>query len=196
VAHAGGGADTPLTGWASYSFGRATRTAYGITRPFDYDRRHALSVAASLKIGSRLDLSATGRWAAGFPRTPIRGVRLALVADATDEDGDGNRDERVPQRDASGFPLFHPDLGDLSNVNTARLPHFARVDARLTWRPSWGGERWTFYADFINVLNAKNVIQIDSALVFDPASDRPRIIEVAEDRGIPFFPSFGIRFWF
>jgi hypothetical protein len=40
------------------------------------------------------------------------------------------------------------------------------------------------------------MIRIDSELVLDPASDRPRIIEVAQDRGIPFFPSFGVRVWF
>jgi len=59
-----------------------------------------------------------------------------------------------------------------------------------------GGERLAFYADFLNIFNASNFIQIDSALVFDPTSDRPRIIERAEDRGLPFFPSFGIRVWF
>jgi hypothetical protein len=196
VAYAGAGSLAPLTGWTGYSFGRATRTAYGVTYPFDYDRRHTLSVAGNLKIGPRLDLSATGRWAAGLPRTPVRGVRLALVTDVEDADGDGNREEQVPQRDGSGLPLFQPDLGDLSNANTARLPRFARLDARLTYRPQWGGERWAFYADFLNILNARNFIQIDSALVFDPASDRPRIVERAEDRGIPFFPSVGIRVWF
>jgi hypothetical protein len=84
----------------------------------------------------------------------------------------------------------------INNINAARLPHFARLDARLTYRPGWGGERWAFYADLLNLFNAKNVIQIDSALVLDPASDRPGIIELAQDRGIPFFPSFGIRVWF
>jgi len=196
VAYAGEGSLAPLTGWAGYSVGRATRTAYGITYPSDYDRRHALNLAGNLKVSPRLDLSATGRWAAGLPRTPVRGVRLALVADVADADGDGNREEHVAQRDAAGYPLFQPDLGDLSNVNTARLPRFARLDARLTYRPRWGGERLALYADFLNVFNASNFIQIDSALVFDPSSDRPRIVERAEDRGIPFFPSFGIRVWF
>lgn len=196
VAHAGGSAAAPLTGWAAYGFGRANRTAYGVTHPFDYDRRHALNIAANLRIGPRFDLSATGRWATGLPRTPISGVRLALVPDAGDADGDGNREEQVPQRDAMGHPLFQPDLGDFSRINSARLPHFARLDARLTYRPSWSGERWGFYLDLINLLNAKNVTKIDSALVFDPVSNRPGIIERAEDRGIPFFPSFGIRFWF
>jgi len=196
VGYAGGGAAAPITGWAAYSFGRARRTAYGVTHPFDYDRRHALSMATTIRMGPRFDLSVTGRWATGLPRTPVRGVRLALVRDDGDQDGDGNADEFLPQRDALGDPVFQPDLGDVSNINSARLPHFARLDARLTYRPSWSGDRWAFYLDLVNLLNAKNVVKIDSALVFDPTSNRPGIIERAEDKGIPFFPSFGIRFWF
>ena len=196
LSYMGSGALAPLAGWAAYSYGRATQTAYGITHPSDYDRRHAVSVVANVRIGPRLDLSITGRWATGLPRTPVRGTRLALVPDADDQDGDGNRAEQIPQRDASGLALFQPDLGDLGNVSTARLPRFARLDARVTWRPRWGGDRWAFYADLLNVVNATNIFQIDSALVLDPASDRPRIIERAVDRGIPFFPSIGIRVWF
>ena len=194
--HTGGGAAAPLSGWAAYSFGRANRTAYGVTHPFDYDRRHAMNIAVNVRISQRVDVSATGRWATGLPRTPVRGVRLALVPDAGDVDADGNREEHVPQRDALGDPMFQPDLGDFAGINSARLPHFARVDVRLNYRPSWSGERWAFYLDLINVLNAKNVAQVDSSLVFDPVSDRPGIIEQTQDRGIPFFPSFGIRFWF
>jgi hypothetical protein len=48
----------------------------------------------------------------------------------------------------------------------------------------------------INLFNSRNITQIDSRLVLDPGSDRPRIVEVAQDRGVPFFPSFGLRFWF
>jgi len=123
-------------------------------------------------------------------------VRLALVQDAGDGDEDGNREERVPQRDDLGHPMFQPDLGDISSINSSRTPSFARLDARLSYRPAWNGERWALYVDLINLLNAKNVAQIDSALVFDPASDRPAIVETAQDRGIPFFPSFGVRFRF
>ncbi len=196
VAYAGVGATAPVTGWVAYSLGRADRTAYGVTYPFDYDRRHAGSIAANLKLGSRVDLSTTGRWATGLPRTPVSGVRLALIPDASDLDGDGNRDERVPQRDGLGNPVFQPDLGTVSSINSARLPAFGRLDARVTYRPSWSGERWAFYLDLLNILNRRNVTQVDSTLVFDPASDRPGIVERAQDRGIPFFPSFGIRFWF
>ncbi len=196
AAHNGGAVAAPLTGWVAYSFGRADRTAYGVTQPFDYDRRHAVNAAAHLRLGARVDVSATGRWATGLPRTPVRGVRLALIDDADDVDGDGNRHEQVPQRDGLGHPVFQPDLGGVANMNSARLPHFARLDARLSYRPTWSSERWAFYLDFINVLGSKNITQIDSALFFDPASDRPGILEGAQDTGLGYFPSFGIRFWF
>lgn len=191
-----GGRGSPLSGWASYAVARSRRTAYGETMPFDHDRRHMASVVGTVRIGSRLDLTATGRWASGRPRTAVRGVRLSLTPDVTDADGDGNRVELVPLRDAAGQPLFQPDLGSLADINRARQPNFARLDARLTYRPSWGGERWTFHLDLLNVLNASNVAAIDSVLVLDPGGDRPRIVEVPGDRGIPFLPSLGVRFSF
>lgn len=191
-----GSRGAPLSGWASYALTRARRTAYGVTMPFDYERRHVASVVGTVRLGSRLDLTATGRWASGLPRTVVRRVRLSLTADATDADGDGNRAEMVALRDAVGQPLFQPDLGSLADINRARQPRFARIDARWSYRPPWGGERWTFHLDLLNVLNARNVAAIDSALAFDPGGDRPRIVEVPGDRGIPFLPSLGVRFSF
>jgi hypothetical protein len=185
-----------LTGWASYSFGRADRTAYGVTRPFDYDRRHALSASGSLRIGPRVDVGATARWATGLPRTPVRGVRVVVAPDVADTDGDGNRDEDVVQADASGQPLFQPDLGGVAAINSARLPAYARLDARVSYRPRWSGERWALYVDLINLLNRTNATQIDSVLELDPMGVRPRVVEVPQEGGVPFFPSAGIRFWF
>ncbi len=196
VALAGSRSAVPLTGWATYSFAKAQQSAYGVTYPADYDRRHAVSVSGNLRLGPRVDLTATGRWATGLPRTPVRGVRLALVADAGDADGDGLREERVPQRDAQGHVVFQPDFGGVAQLNSARLPRFGRLDALLTYRPSWSGERWAFYLDALNALNTKNVTQIDSALTLTPTSDRPGIVEVIQDHGLGFFPSVGIRFWF
>lgn len=191
-----GAAGAPLTGRITYSLGTALRSEYGFTRPFDYDRRHGLTAAVNAKLGSRLDLSLTGRATSGLPRTSVRGVRLSLVQDTADADGDGNRSEWLPQRNSEGAPVYQPDYGDVSHLNGARLPHFARLDMRLTYRPAWGGERWAVYADVVNVLNGKNISQVDSFLTLDPGADQPRIIEAAQDRGIPFFPSVGIRFWF
>jgi outer membrane receptor protein involved in Fe transport len=191
-----GGAATPLSGWVSYSFGRARRTEYGVTRPFDYDRRHAVTAVGALRLGPRWDVSVTARVASGLPRTPARGVRLAIVEDVADVDGDGNRSEMRPLLDAQGAPVFQPNYGDVSNLSRARLPRFGRVDTRLTYRPPWAGDRWAFYLDVVNLLNCRNITQIDTQLFHDPGAVLPRLVEVAQDRGIPLFPSIGVRFWF
>lgn len=191
-----GGSTAPITGWMTYSFNRAVRTEYGLSRPFDYDRRHGITAAVNMKLGARLDVSLTGRARSGLPRTPVRGVQLTLIEDTGDADGDGRRSEFLPLRDMSGAPVYQPAYGDVGNLNSGRLPRFSRLDARLTYRPAWGGERWALFADVVNVLNGRNNTQIDTTLEVDPGADRPRIRETAQDRGVPFFPSVGLRFWF
>ena len=185
-----------VSGWAWYSFGRAHRTAYGVTAPFDYDRRHGVTTVTTMRLGPRLDLSVTGRWASGLPRTAVRGVRLAIASDRDDRDGDGNRSESIPLRDDAGHPVFQPDLGSIADINRARLPVFGRLDARLTYRPRLGGERLTWHLDLLNLSNARNVSFIDSTLVFDPGGHWPRIVETPGERGLPFFPSIGVRIAF
>ena len=48
-----------VRGWASYTWGRATREAYGRTYPFEYDRRHAFSAVGVIpldhSLGARVD---------------------------------------------------------------------------------------------------------------------------------------------
>ena len=48
----------------------------------------------------------------------------------------------------------------------------------------------------MNLLNGPNITQIDTQLVHDPGAVRLRLVEIAHDRGIPLFPSIGVRFWF
>jgi hypothetical protein len=49
--------------------------------------------------------------------------------------------------------------------------------------------------EVLNALNRQNVSGISSTLEYDPASERPRLVE---ERGgsIPRIPSFGVRFQF
>ena len=65
---------TRLTGWLAYTYTSANRQAYGITYPFDYEQPHALSLVANFRATQRLELSLTGRFASGFPRTAPRGL--------------------------------------------------------------------------------------------------------------------------
>lgn len=188
-------AETRLSGWAAYTFGVARREVYGRTFPFDYDRRHALSLVGSLRVRPWFELAATARAASGFPRTPALGVRVSAVEDTLDLDGDGNRAENRPERDAFGRLVYTLDYGGLANLNSSRLPAFARVDLRATFRPRGARGRWLFYLDVINLLNRKNAGVIETTLVYDPASDRPGVHEERQG-SIPFLPSFGVRFRF
>lgn len=183
------------TGWVSYTLGKAETFAYGQGFPFDYDRRHALSVIAAYALRPTLDVAATLRVQSGFPYTPAIGVRVAAVSDTGDVDGDGNVRELIPQRDRTGLLVWETDMGTVSNLNAALLPIFARLDARVTFRPRWSDGRWQFYVDVINVLNRANAGSLEPVLEFDPQSDRPRVSSSGEN-GLPLLPSLGIRYRF
>ncbi len=178
-----------LTGWVSYSFGRAERDEYGRRLAFDYDRRHAATVVGSYRFSPKWELAATFRAFSGFPRTPVLGLRVS--ADET-EDG-----RLVPALDAEGRYVYETDLGGVDNLNTERLPAFVRLDLRLSWKPRGDTGRWLFDLDVINATNRDNVGQYDPRLSYDPASalDQPRLT-LEPTAAIPFLPSIGVRFRF
>lgn len=181
------GPRTRLCGWVSYTYGRARRDQYALDLPFDYDRRHAVSLVGAWKISEEFHLAATFRAFSGFPRTPVLGLRVA--ADETPEG------RFVPAVDALGNYFYETDLGDVSNLNSARLPDYARLDLRLNWLPGGSEGRWLLYLDVINVTNRKNAAQIEPRLEHDPAGSQPLLIEEPGGR-IPILPSFGVRFRF
>ena len=184
-----------LSGWASYSLGKATKEAYGRTLPFEYDRRHAVSIVGQWNATPKIDVGFTVRASSGFPRTKPLGVRVVPVEDLLDADRDGNLTELVPERDDAGLPVYTADFGSAANLLNARYPWFARLDLRLNWRPHGEGSRWLFYLEFINATNRKNVSQYEATLRSTTRSDRPTIEEVPMN-GLPFLPTFGIRFRF
>jgi hypothetical protein len=188
--------DARITGWIAYTYGVASRTAYGRTSPFEYDRRHAASLVARGRMGDKLDLAVTARLATGFPRTPPVGLRVAAVPDALDGDGDGDRAELVPERDSGeGLLVYQPEYGGLQNLGTDRLPLFARVDLRASFWPRGRRGRWEVFLDVMNVLARRNPEFLRPELVHDPEGDRPRLVE-HPSRSVPFLPSLGVRFRF
>jgi outer membrane receptor protein involved in Fe transport len=178
-----------LRGWASYTWGKAERQAYGRTYPFEYDRRHAVTAVVSYQLTSKWELASTTRWATGFARSVPIGLRVAATPDADDLDHDSNVTELVPARDADGRLIYAVDFGGVANLNRGRLPDFARVDLRLTWKSAG---RWEIYFEVINALNRKNASTLTPKLAYDPTSDRPKIVQVP-DQGFPLLPTFGIR---
>jgi outer membrane receptor protein involved in Fe transport len=181
------GPRTRLSGWASYTYGIARRDQYGLDQPFDYDRRHAVGLVGSWRVSRKIDIAATFRAFSGFPRTPVRGLRVAA---SETEDG-----RLVPALDAEGRYVYETDLGGVSNLNSAVLPDFLRLDLRLNWKPRGNEGRWLFYLDIINVTNRSNAGVVDPRLDYDPTSDLPRLVEEPA-AAIPFLPSIGVRFRF
>jgi hypothetical protein len=98
----------------------------------------------------------------------------------------------VPAVDAAGRLLYAVNFGGVNNLNTARLPLFARVDLRATWRPRGAQGRWELYAEVINLLNRRNASALEPVLEYDPTSDRPKIVEQPE-QSIPRLPTVGLR---
>jgi hypothetical protein len=188
-------ASARITGWASYTWGKAERQAYGLRYPFEYDRRHAFTMVSAYRLSPRWELAATTRLASGFPRTGALGLRVAGQEDRTDQDGDGLTAELLPARDDNGLLVYAVDFGGVGNLNRSRLPLFARVDVRATWRPRGAAGRWEAYVEVINALNRKNAGALEPRLEHDPASDRPRIVE-RRDQAIPLLPTVGVRFRF
>lgn len=184
-----------FTGWGSYTWGKAQTTAYGRTYAADYDMRHSLSMVGTYALSRSLDLAGTVRVQSGFPYTAPVGVRIASVEDALDLDGDGNVSEMIPQRDNRGLLVWAADYGDVANLKAARLPLYARVDIRATYKPRWMDDRWQLYFEIINVLNRKNAGSMESTLEYDPASDRPRVV-TRSGSALPLLPTVGLRFRF
>jgi hypothetical protein len=176
-----------VAGWLSYTWGRSEQESYGRVYPFDYDRRHAFNVVGRYRLSDRFDFAVTGRMASGFPRTPALGLRVAAVED--------ERGLLVPQLDSEGNYVYTVDLGGVENLNTGRLPLYARFDVRATYRPGGLTGRWSIYVELINCFNRANAIALNNELEHAPSSGLPRLVEVPSE-SFPLIPSFGIRFRF
>ena len=189
VAHQPNSASERFSGWGSYTWGRATVDGYGRRYPFDYDRRHALSLVGTYRVKRWLELAGSARVASGFPYDPVLGL---VVAASPVYDESGTLAKYVPEVDAKGLYVWTTTKGGVENLNTGSLPLFARVDVRATFKPSWFSSRWQFYVEVINVLNRENAGSLNPVLSYDPGSDRPAV-SYERQGSLPLLPSLGIR---
>jgi hypothetical protein len=192
VAHQRASASDRFSGWASYTWGRADRDAYGRRYAFDYDRRHAFSAVGAWRLSRLIELGASARVASGFPYTPAIGLKVAALAVKNDA---GETTAYVPQVDPNGLYVWTTDLGGVGNLNSGRLPVFARVDVRVTFRPAWQSNRWQFYVEVINVLNRQNAGSLDATLEYNPSGDRPTLV-YKPSSALPLLPTFGVHLRF
>ncbi len=181
------GGESGIHGWISYAYGKATRERHGWTYPFDFDRRHTLSVVLGWRMASWLDINVTFTYGSGFPNTPpvaftprmydVRDSVTGQVTPAIDTDWRG--------------VVFVTDRGGLRNLNSGRLPDYHRLDLRATTYTDWWGWEWSLYLDIMNVYNRRNVAIQEYYLERSTLQN-----QTIQTTMIPFLPSVGFTIAF
>jgi hypothetical protein len=125
-----------LFGWVAYTILRSERkdTPSSDYRLFDYDQTHVLTALASYDIGKGFDVGVRGRYATGYPRTPVVGSYFDT-------------------RTATYQPL-------LGAKNSIRIPEFVELDARVSKRFKLKQSSLELYLDVQNVTNRDNPEEI------------------------------------
>ncbi len=123
-------------GWVAYTILRSERkdTPTSDYRLFDFDQTHVLTALASYDLGKGFDVGARGRYATGYPRTPVVGSYF----DA---------------RTATYQPL-------LGAKNSIRIPDFVELDVRVSKRFKLKQSSLELYLDVQNVTNRDNPEEI------------------------------------
>ncbi|HEY3666715.1 MAG TPA: TonB family protein [Polyangiaceae bacterium] len=123
-------------GWVAYTILRSERkdTPASAYRLFDFDQTHVLTALASYELGSGFDVGVRGRYATGYPRTPV--VRSYFDT-----------------RTASYQPL----LGAKSSI---RIPDFVELDLRVSKRFKLEQSQLELYLDVQNLTNRDNPEEI------------------------------------
>ena len=175
-----------VTGWLSYAVSTAERELYGRTVPFDFDRRHAAALALNLQLSSRIRLAATSQYATGFALTPLH---PEPVFPQESQVFPPPSPPFTPARNSRGDLLLLSSRDvplRLALLNSARMPAYARTDARV----SFAVAKWLeVYGEVINLFAREN---------FHPKAEvRSDVIaryQVAPS--LPRLPTYGVRLKF
>ena len=147
-------------GWLAYSFSRSVR----LDRPgsqwrlFDFDQTHAITLIASYKLPRGWQLGARFRLISGNPETPVIGSRYLASDDVY-------------------LPIF-------GGTNSARLPVFHQLDARID--KVWTFDSWNLdlYLDVVNAYNNRSTEA--TAYSYD-------YTQQGAFKGLPILPSLGLK---
>lgn len=169
-----------FNGWVSYAFTRSERIQHGVAAPFAFDRPHSVTLTLSFRPSREWEFGLTWRYASGQPYTPAQQTR-PIVASI-------NGRLQV-LREQNGNAIFLPDFGDGASINSARMPDYHRLDARLTYMRKWGDVNWQLYIDVMNVYNRQNVLGITQ-------SARGTQVVLTEQLALPLIPTVGFNIAF
>ncbi len=146
--------ESPITGWLGYTVAWANRYRDGVTFPFNFDQRHTVNLVLNYRVNTWLELGSNFQFGSGFPYTPALGYGPTVVLNA---DSTGAKSPGLATN-VFGDVLFAIDRGGVSNINSARLPAYHRLDVRATMYADWWDLDWAIYLDVVNIYNRKNVL--------------------------------------
>jgi hypothetical protein len=176
-----------VNGNLAYSFSHTRREAYGYAYPFDFDRPHSLSAAATLRIIERVRLSGTWFRTSGFAVTPLRDDVYFFRTQRSD----GTPDPILRStRRADGTLLMAPDanMRRLALRNSDRLSSYSRTDVRVTYSTLG---RWEFYGEVINLFGKRNYRQLITGP--EPIGSGRFVTNNNVFDNFDRIPSFGVR---
>jgi hypothetical protein len=145
-----------------------------------------LGVVLNVDLTPRIRLSANSQYATGFPITPLH----PEVLFADDALSNPMPPFRAVRKSNGEFVVASDPNGFLrvSLLNSARMPAYARTDARVTFEIA----KWLeVYGEMINVVNREN---FHPNALLGVGSNFPGQYEVAPS--LPRLPSYGVRVTF
>ena len=199
-----------LSGWLAYTYASTSRRrdldGQSQLIAFDYDRPHAVDVALNYRFGvdGRWQLGAVWRYGSGFPFTPPLRVE-PLVGNVPHPQIADSLINIIMIDPDTKWIRFIPDFGDFTNVNSARLPDYHRLDIRLGYSRNWRRGDWEVYLDVINVYNRRNVFFYQPVIeVIEYDLDLPEIFRRLPEPILslqpvymfPFLPTLGLSLSF
>jgi len=160
------GGTSSLSGWISYSFGKATRTVNDFTYAPRYDRRHNLNVVVGSKLRGGWEFNAHWEFGSGLPFSQTVGFydRLSLG---------GIFDSTFAHETGKPYTI-------LGEKNAGNLPAYHRLDLGISKAFTFDSYTLAIEFNIVNVYNRKNLFYYNRY-----TGDRVNML--------PFFPTLGLR---
>ncbi len=148
--------------WASYALSRAEERLGGVWQPRSWDQPHSVQLGYDREFGEGWRLSTLLAARSGWPTTPLIGEHQLGQ----------NLSVRLGER------------------NSARVPHYLNLAARLSRDVRLANSMVTAYFEVFNLLNRDNPTGVSG---FDiRVGERDLVIQPRFESGLPIVPSIGV----
>jgi hypothetical protein len=181
-----------ITGWFSYTYSLTRTETDGINHYQYYyprhDRTHSINLITNINLNDFIAFlygnsikTASSKWTFGMNFVYSTGQPLTIP-------GFTYFINQLPDWNNSKYNVnLYP-----SNVNTARLPAYIRMDLNLSWEKNYGNWIFAPYLQIFNVGNRKNTWFIS----YDTKMSTGIIQEIKYNSMMPIVPSLGVNIKF